>query len=197
MSTPKRSTTTTNLRSPTKSPPPSSNGNSRRLFTESDEIHLLKSFLKLSKQSSPSSAITSPNLERIQTRLDHKFTHSQIIDKLRRLRIKYHREARTKSLIKTPHDTRLHKIARKIWGKKAQQLPKQEHAKEEKEKEKEMLKGKWWECSDEEKVKELQKRWVLLRMEEAELMSRKAELIKKQMKLIAQALGFSSSSSSS
>ncbi|XP_062108003.1 uncharacterized protein LOC133818906 [Humulus lupulus] len=208
MSTPKRTTTTTTkLPSPTESPSkPSTSGKFRRLFTESDETRLLKSFLKLSKHSSPSSAITSPNLERIRTRLGHKFSHSQIIDKLRRLRIKYHREARTKSLIKTPHDKKLHKIARKIWGKKPQSPKREDHAEEEKiememgcggllENE-ELSKGKWWECLDEEKVRELQKRWVRLRMEEAEVMIEKAELIKEHMKLISQALGFSSSSSS-
>ncbi|KAF3455155.1 hypothetical protein FNV43_RR05603 [Rhamnella rubrinervis] len=109
--------------STSRSPPPEqfSGGQKirpQRLFTEEDETHLLKIFYKVTKSSPPSSSpINSPNLDRIERSLGLRFSHTQIIDKLRRLRLKYHKQARTKSLIKTHHDRQVYKIARKIWGK--------------------------------------------------------------------------------
>ncbi|PON71190.1 hypothetical protein TorRG33x02_254820 [Trema orientale] len=193
---------------------PSSDARFRLLFTESDETLLLKTFLKVSKHSSPSSStITSPNLARIRTSLGLRFSHSQIIDKLRRLRLKYHRQARTKSLIKTPHDLKLYNIARKIWGKKTQHK-RLRHAKKEEEepqtsggsegfraeseefsRENDEVLEKGSVCLDEEKVRSVRERWMVLRMEEAELMAQKAELVKEQLKLVIQAFRSSSGTS--
>lgn len=46
-------------------------------------------------------------------------------------------------------------------------------------------------CLDEEKVRSLDARWMMLRLEEAELMAQKAELVKEQMKLLIEAFGSS------
>ncbi|XP_044504557.1 GLABROUS1 enhancer-binding protein-like [Mangifera indica] len=109
MSTPSRS----KMRQPT---PSSSN---TTLFTESDEVRLLKTLEKLtqSTQLSPQLTVDSENFNRINSVLNSKFTRSQVNSKLRRLRTKYHKQARSKSLIKTPHDQKLFNIARKLWGK--------------------------------------------------------------------------------
>lgn len=109
MSTPSRS----KMRQAT---PSSSN---TTLFTESDEVRLLKTLEKLtqSTQLSPQLTVDSENFNRINSVLNSKFTRSQVNSKLRRLRTKYHKQARSKSLIKTPHDQKLFNIARKLWGK--------------------------------------------------------------------------------
>ncbi|PON55348.1 hypothetical protein PanWU01x14_188420 [Parasponia andersonii] len=211
------STLKTKTKLPSTPSKPSSYDQFRLLFTESDETLLLKTFLKVSKHSSPSSStITSPNLARIRTSLGLRFSHSQIIDKLRRLRLKYHSQARTKSLIKTPHDIKLYNIARKIWGKKTQHK-RLRHAKKEEEEpqtsrgsegfraeSEEVSRGspengevleKGSVCLDEEKVRSVRERWMVLRMEEAELMAQKAELAKEQVKLVIQAFRSSSGTS--
>ncbi|KAL5582944.1 hypothetical protein UlMin_015386 [Ulmus minor] len=261
--------------------------NSQRPFSDADEIQLLKIFRKLSESSSeqtPSSAITSPNLDRIETSLGLRFNHSEIIDKLRRLKLKYHQQARTKSLVKTPHDRRLLKIALKIWGKNIGSVQSKRSSKKEypeakgagavcsrefsrengvnfpaqgKNRSKKenpeskgggddagCLHGKFSDCSPEnavnfpvlsknpekkenpegkrgetvclddfpvlkheisaclpenivwkkglmglggEELKNLNEKWMMLKMEEAEIMARKVELAKEQMKLIMEA----------
>ncbi|KAA8550297.1 hypothetical protein F0562_001981 [Nyssa sinensis] len=83
-----------------------------RLFTEEDEIRLLKAFLRTTKSTKSS---TTP----LSSLIGGQFSDSQITDKLRRLRQRYHKLARTKSFIKTPHDRQIYEIAGKIWGKKA------------------------------------------------------------------------------
>ncbi|KAL5763923.1 hypothetical protein ACOSQ2_016517 [Xanthoceras sorbifolium] len=112
--------------------PSSSTSQSGRLFTDTDEIRLLKTYYKITKSNpssltSSSSSSSSPitvdpqTYQRINKALNSKFTHSQITDKLRRLRVKYHKHARSKSLIRTPHDQEIFNLARKTWGKKTKQ----------------------------------------------------------------------------
>ncbi|KAJ8568381.1 hypothetical protein K7X08_027914 [Anisodus acutangulus] len=76
-----------------------------RVFTENDEIQLLK-FLS-----------QSPNNNTVT--FNGNFTETQIAKKLKRLKEKYHKFARSKSLIKTPHDQKIYEFGRKIWGRNA------------------------------------------------------------------------------
>ncbi|KAL0390582.1 UNVERIFIED_CONTAM: hypothetical protein Scaly_0415300 [Sesamum calycinum] len=72
------------------------------LFTQKDEIDLLNSLLN-----STGNPICGGD-----------FSEAQINDKIRRLKQKYHKQARSKSSIKTPHDREAYELARKIWGPK-------------------------------------------------------------------------------
>ncbi|XP_031272115.1 GLABROUS1 enhancer-binding protein-like [Pistacia vera] len=138
MSTPSKSKT----RQATPSSSSANQNGGGRLFTDSDEVRLLKTLEKLTKSTPPSPQITvdPETFNRISSAHNSKFTQSQITYKLRTLRTKYHKQARTKSLIKTPHDQKLFKIARKIWGKQIKRKSKrlgdlQSSDKEEKEEE--------------------------------------------------------------
>ncbi|KAL0436958.1 UNVERIFIED_CONTAM: hypothetical protein Sradi_0403700 [Sesamum radiatum] len=73
-----------------------------RLFTQKDEIDLLNSLLN-----STGNPICVGD-----------FSEAQMSDKIRRLKQKYHKQARSKSSIKTPHDRQVYELARKIWGPK-------------------------------------------------------------------------------
>ncbi|KAH7542111.1 hypothetical protein FEM48_Zijuj02G0038500 [Ziziphus jujuba var. spinosa] len=211
-------TTTTNTKQPSsssRSPPEQFSGSQKirpqRLFTEEDETHLLQIFYHITKSSPPSSAINSPNLDRIEKSLGLRFSHTQIIDKLRRLRLKYHKQARTKSLIKTHHDREVYKIARKIWGRKGSNS-RGGKTEEEKEKEEEqrigdvgleefpvlkheafgVLQGNVvWKKGlmglEEKTLKGLNEKWMLLKMEEAEVMATRAELEKEVVELVVKA----------
>lgn len=106
--------------------PTSSSTPNGRVFTETDEIRLLKTYLKRSikaarESSSPyksTAAVDSSTFARINKVLGSRFTQAQVSDKLRRSRAKYHKLARSKSRIKTPHDEKFYRIAQQIWGKK-------------------------------------------------------------------------------
>lgn len=82
---------------PSSSTPPSTSKRPR--FTQKDEINLLKSLL-------PSAA--KP--------FNDRFSQSQVATKTRKLKRAYHKLARTKSLIKTPHDRSVYVLGRQIWG---------------------------------------------------------------------------------
>ncbi|GLT81738.1 hypothetical protein SLE2022_001730 [Rubroshorea leprosula] len=186
------------------------NGRSSRLFTEADETRLLKSLAKITKSSplpTPSSTVDSHTLDRIAKLLGTKFTPSQINDKLRRLRLKYHKHARSRSLIKTPHDQRIFKIAQRIWGKKknseAVANNEEEPGNEERgdgqpdleqfpylvaEFSRILPENEMWKEGlrrlEEEKLREMNQKWKLLKVEEAKVVAKRAELVQEQVKLV-------------
>ncbi|KAJ4725000.1 mediator-associated protein 1-like [Melia azedarach] len=222
--------------------PPSTSSQNGRVFTDSDEIRLLKTFHKVNK-ATPSSSITttftvdSPSFKRINSALNSKFTHAQITDKLRRLRIKYHKQARSKSLIRTPHDRELFKTAKNIWGKKTKargvenrasrsgqgQGQGQEQVEEEEEQQQQLVgrhdeqereRGEvdldeypvlvsefskflplnvvWKEALKSlgnDKLREMNEKWMMIGLEEAKIVTKKAELVKEQTNFIMQVLG--------
>ncbi|KAA0037301.1 hypothetical protein IC582_026820 [Cucumis melo] len=90
-------------------------------FTDEDEINLLKSYLQISRSENPTKnslpTLDSPAFDRLQTAVGPKFSHSVIADKLHRLKLLYHKFARTKSFIKTPHQRQILDLGRSIWGK--------------------------------------------------------------------------------
>lgn len=229
------------------SPTSPQNGRFQRVFTDSDEIRLLKSLTKAAaKSESPQiTTVDSVVFNRINRSLGSKFTHTQISDKVRRLRAKYHKQARSKSLIRTHHDQRVFKICRKIWGKntgnqRAKSLQEAGDAndgasleeEEEKEKEEEEAVGNgggvcggereekeggvsledfpalvsefsrsfpennvWKDglsCLGKEKLREMNDKWMLLRIEEAKLMAKRADLVSEQTRLAMEAVVSSS-----
>ncbi|EXC24898.1 hypothetical protein L484_011764 [Morus notabilis] len=216
--------TTSNSDPPHLSSPPQS----PRVFSESDEVHLLKTFRKISKSSSCSSfsnspsslsslTITSQHLDLIESSLGLRFSHTQIIDKLRRLKLKYHRQARTKSLIRTHHDLRLHRISRSIWGRININSAKRHIAFHQEKGENNtdaaavgledfpFLKeefsrilpenGVWKQglkCLGAEKMRGFNEEWMLVRKEEAELRAKRAELEKELIHLLVPPFGSSS-----
>ncbi|KAE8687223.1 Detected protein of unknown function [Hibiscus syriacus] len=185
-------------------PPPTTttpNGRSSRVFSESDEIQILKCLVRATKSISPPiTTVGTPTINRIIKRLNDKFSPSQINDKLRRLRDKYHKHARNKSLVRTHHDRRIFKLSKRIWGKKTIPRKKKNEMGSEKEdgvknlanfrylvaefsrvlpgnevwKEKMMGMG-------EDKLRKMDQEWVFLKVEEAKLVARKAELIQQQI----------------
>ncbi|KAK3205882.1 hypothetical protein Dsin_019928 [Dipteronia sinensis] len=247
MSTP---TTTTTTKSKSKQTTPSftTSQNHRRLFTDSDEIRILKIYYKFTKSTTQSSAtpsssssssspitVDSQTFERINKALNFKFTQSQIIDKLRKLRVKYRKQARTRSLIKTPHDQEIFNIARKIWGKKTKPKEKkvedpvssnfngeaeaeaEAEAEEEEEEEEEeaVVTGNeqrrevvnleeypvlvsefskyfpvnpMWKLLGNSKLKKMNEQWMSIGIEEAKIVTKKAELVKEQTQLLMQVL---------
>ncbi|KAJ0084222.1 hypothetical protein Patl1_30555 [Pistacia atlantica] len=184
-----------------------------RLFTDSDEVRLLKTLEKLTKSTPPSPQITvdPETFNRISSALNSKFTQSQITYKLRTLRTKYHKQARTKSLIKTPHDQKLFKIARKIWGKQIKRKSKRRERNDEREQERgevvnledyPALVGEfskylplslvWREALrslGSGKLREMDEKWKSIGIEEAKIVIKKAELVKEQTGLIMEVLG--------
>ncbi|KAK1587342.1 hypothetical protein Q3G72_011867 [Acer saccharum] len=235
MSTP---TTTTKSKSKQSTPSSSTSQNRSRLFTDSDEIRILKTYYKFTKSttqssttpsaSSSSSPITvdSQTFERINKAVNSKFTQSQIIDKLRRLRTKYRKQARTKSLIKTPHDQEIFNIARKMWGKKTKPKEKKvedpvssddnnfnEEAEEEEEEavvtgneqrreevnleeypvlvsefSKYIPVNPMWKLLGNSKLKKMNEQWMAIGIEEAKIVTKKADLVKEQTQLLMQVL---------
>ncbi|KAL2536189.1 putative transcription factor [Forsythia ovata] len=172
-------------------PPSFTSQKSNRLFTQEDEINLLKSLLNPTTNPFPNS----------------HFSEAQITDKLRRLKQKYHKLAKTKSSIKTPHDRKIYEIARQIWGKKilSSSTPMGDDRKRKGsegdesinwsdfpvlmkhvsrafpgnvEVYKEGLKGLGADI-----LKGLNEKWMMLEMEEAEIIARRAQLCYHQMKL--------------
>ncbi|XWS28665.1 hypothetical protein CRYUN_Cryun25bG0090400 [Craigia yunnanensis] len=180
------------------------NGRSSRVFSESDEIQILKCLIRATKSVSPPIiTVGTPTINRIVKRLYYKFTPSQISDKLRRLRDKYHRHARNKPLARTHHDRRIFKLSKRVWGKKI--TPKKNDKVEERigsgkgdgvrslekfpylvaefsrvlpdnEVWKERMKG-----LEEEKLRKMDQGWVFIKVEEAKLVAKKAELIQQQI----------------
>lgn len=180
-----------------------------KIFREEDEIQLLNSVLKIAKSSSSTRVvkIDSTIFNLMGNSLGPKvFTRKQLSDKFRRLRIKYRKQAKSKSSIKTPRDRRLYEIGRMLWSKNSStddQLPVTEEngaAEDEKEssnrvdlrkypflmeefeKSLEGNKGGAWReilegGLEESKVREMNDRLVMLRYEEASVMAKKAKLV--------------------
>ncbi|KAI9196242.1 hypothetical protein LWI28_022198 [Acer negundo] len=228
MSTP---TTTTKSKSKQSKPSSSTSQNHRRLFTDSDEIRILKTYYKFTKSTTPSASsssspvtVDSQTFERINKAVNSKFTQSQIIDKLRKLRTKYRKQARTKSLIKTPHDQEIFNIARKMWGNKTKPKEKKvedpassddNNFNEEAEEEEAVVTGNeqrreevnleeypllvsefskyipvnpMWKLLGNSKLKKMNEQWVSIGIEEAKIVTKKADLVKEQTQLLMQVL---------
>ncbi|XP_030521044.1 probable transcription factor At1g61730 [Rhodamnia argentea] len=202
-----------------------------QLFSEEDEIRLLKS---LSKLINPllSPTVDAPTLDGIEKSLGPNFTRAQLSNKIRRLRDKYHRQARTKVLIRTPHDRRVFELARGVWGKRSSKERKGKEEKranleEERAKDEgEILGGEedsegaaaaadlgnfpalveecdrcfpgnrvWREGLkrlQEGKLRRMNERVVWLRLEEANLMTKKAELTRDLTRMILESVASAS-----
>ncbi|XP_021277752.1 probable transcription factor At1g61730 [Herrania umbratica] len=186
--------------------PPSTtpNGRSSRVFSESDEIQILKCLFRATKSIPPPiTAVGTRTINRIIKRLNYKFTPSQINDKLRRLRLKYHKHARNKSLVRTHHDRRIFKLSKRIWGKKISATNNEKVEEEtgsgernwvrnlekfpylvaefsrvlpENEVWKERMKG-----LEEEKLRQMDQEWIFIKVEEAKLVAKKADLMQQQI----------------
>lgn len=174
----------------------------RVLFTEEDEIHLLKALKRANKLSSSAVAYPPPPLSGV---IGGDFSDVQITDKLRRLRQRYHKLARTKSLMKTPRDRKIYEMGRKIWGKKLKNSRESKSVEEEEDGgfEGEVDLGDFpalmrevsgifpensvyregLERLGREKLMSLNEKWMVQRMEEAGLLAKKAELFYEQTKL--------------
>ncbi|XP_019199092.1 PREDICTED: serine/arginine repetitive matrix protein 1-like [Ipomoea nil] len=119
MSTPKRRSTskrktsggTPDPNSPRSAAPPSPAATnsqlSNKVFSKEDEINLLKALLE---------STTDPNAS---LPLGHHVSETQIAAKIKRMKERYHKLAKSKSRIKTAHDEEVYQIARLIWGKQA------------------------------------------------------------------------------
>ncbi|KAI3417273.1 uncharacterized protein J3R85_014542 [Psidium guajava] len=203
-----------------------------KLFSEEDEIRLLKSLSKLINLSL-SPTVDPPALDRIEKSLGPNFSRAQLSNKIRRLRDKYHRQARTKALIRTPHDRRVFELARDVWGKRSSRKDrkgkgeKQANLEEETEKDSgEILGGEeesegaaaavdlgnfpalveecdrcfpgngvWREGLkrlEEGRLRMINERVVWLRLEEANLMAKKAELTQDLTRMILESLACAS-----
>ncbi|KAE8680543.1 Detected protein of unknown function [Hibiscus syriacus] len=182
---------------------PTPNGRFSRVFSESDEIRILVFLIRTTKSISPP-PIGTPTINRIIERLNHRFTPSQINDKLRRLRDKYRKHVKNRHLVKTHHDRRVFKLSRRIWGEKKSPKNKTEKGAEtvesgkgegegilekypylvaefsralpDNEVWKERLKG-----LDEMKLRKMDQEWVHLKVDEAKLVAKKAVLVKQHI----------------
>ncbi|XP_009592165.1 probable transcription factor At1g44810 [Nicotiana tomentosiformis] len=168
-----------------------------RVFTEIEEIQLLKTLLE------------SPNNSEFTS--NGNFTETQIAKKLKRLKEKYHKLARSKSLIKTPHDQKIYEIARQIWGRNAAKgkepvVELNRSCEEEKGVEEEVnleefpflvsemmsIFGRNEYCKEglrrlgKEKLKRMNEKWMELRLKEAEVMVNKAKLYHQYLKLVVE-----------
>ncbi|KAG6606028.1 hypothetical protein SDJN03_03345, partial [Cucurbita argyrosperma subsp. sororia] len=210
MSTPRRSPPSTgNRASSDAAPEPLTQSQKNQLqvhFTDEDELDLLNCYLEVAGSKNSQPTLDSPALDRIATALGHKFRHSHIADKLHRLKIQYHKFARTKSFIKTPHHLRILEIGRSIWGKphiprtKPQVISRRIRGRSVAKKKGVDLKnfpvlvsefsrqfpgnGVWREGlkgMEEWSLKGMNEKWVLLHIEEAELKARRVALIQRQI----------------
>ncbi|KAK4441231.1 hypothetical protein Salat_0458000 [Sesamum alatum] len=167
-----------------------------RLFTQKDEIDLLNSLLN-----SAGNPISGGD-----------FSKAQISDKIRRLKQKYHKQARSKSSIKTPHDRKAYELARKIWGPKKTRIPSPPPLDDAK-KEGSESRINWsnfpflmkqvsrafsgsnevykqgLEGLGEDVLKGFDEKWMELENEEAALEDRRAQLFHNQLKSIVEASG--------
>nr|XP_016475702.1 PREDICTED: uncharacterized protein LOC107797339 [Nicotiana tabacum] len=164
-----------------------------RVFTENDEIQLLKTLSG------------SPNTSEFTS--NGNFTEKQIAKKLKKLKEKYHKLARSKSLIKTPHDQKIYEIARQIWGRNVAKGKEKEpvvelhrSCEEEVNLEEfpflvsEMMSvfGRSGYCKEglrrlgKEKLKKMNEKWMELRLKEAEIMVNKAKLYHEQLKSVVE-----------
>ncbi|KAI3908284.1 hypothetical protein MKX01_027306 [Papaver californicum] len=111
-------TTITGATPPNATPTPNSDRKPRfqRVFSEEDEIYLLKGFLEIT-QDTPNPAMAAPMLyERVGKSLSGEINQTQLIEKLRKLRQKYTKQVVEKLVIKNPHEKEIFEISNKIWG---------------------------------------------------------------------------------
>ncbi|KAL0744393.1 hypothetical protein Bca4012_085906 [Brassica carinata] len=116
-------------RPPPPPPPPQPIDDSRRLFqrlwTDEDEIELLRGFLDYvtthrgNNSSHPPD--TAPFYELIKSKLQLEFNKNQLVEKLRRLKKKYRNvmskiSSGKEVFFKSPHDQSTFEISRKIWN---------------------------------------------------------------------------------
>ncbi|MCD9560324.1 hypothetical protein HAX54_018939 [Datura stramonium] len=164
-----------------------------RVFTEDDEIQLLKTLSQ-----SPNNTVASPPLSGLR---NGNFTETQIAKKLKRLKEKYHKLARSKSLIKTPHDGEVYEIGRKIWGRhtaaaKGKELLVVNHeVSEEKEDKRNGYCKEGLRRLGKEKLKKMNEKWMQLKLEESELNVKKVQLYHENLKVVVEGSKGSSSSS--
>lgn len=193
----KPTTPITTTKEISKSPEPHS-----RIFTEKDEIQLLKTLSQ------------SPNKP-----YNTNFTSTQIAKKLKRLKEKYHKLARSKSLIKTPHDREIYEIGRTIWGRNANAAKGKEllgvelHESFEgviiledftflmNEMKAVFERNEGYYCKEglrrlgKKKLKEMNEKWMELKLEESEVMMSKAQLYNDYLKCVVESSKGCSSSS--
>ncbi|KAK6138128.1 hypothetical protein DH2020_028128 [Rehmannia glutinosa] len=177
MSTP---TTISAVNRRTPSNPSPSSAAAKKLFTQNDEIDLLKSLLNNTTENN----------------LSGQFSETQINDKIRRLKQKYQKQAKSKPSIKTPHDRKTYEISREIWDRKT---PIEDEKKEDSEINwsdypflmrqvsgafpgSEEIYKKGLKGLGEDVLKGFENKWMELEMEEAEIEAKKAQLVFNQMK---------------
>ncbi|KAG1370919.1 putative transcription factor [Cocos nucifera] len=98
----------------------------QRLWTDEDEITILKGFLEFTVRRGTTFAShqydTGPFYEEIKKELQLEFTKNQLVEKLRRLKKKYRnvvgrmRSAGKDFAFKSPHEQAIYDIARNIWS---------------------------------------------------------------------------------
>lgn len=98
----------------------------QRLWTDEDELVILKGFLEFVSQRGTIEAShqhdTGPFYEKIKTQLQLEFTKNQLIEKLRRMKKKFRNvvsriaNSGKDFAFKTPHEQATFEIARQIWS---------------------------------------------------------------------------------
>ncbi|ESQ49587.1 hypothetical protein EUTSA_v10020724mg [Eutrema salsugineum] len=96
----------------------------QRLWTDEDEIELLRGFLDYittHRGSSSHPPDTAPFYEQIKSKLQLDFNKNQLVEKLRRLKKKYRNvmskiSSGKEVFFKSPHDQSTFEISRKIWN---------------------------------------------------------------------------------
>ncbi|KAL1211660.1 putative transcription factor [Cardamine amara subsp. amara] len=96
----------------------------QRLWTDEDEIELLRGFLDYMtthRGSSSHPPDTAPFYEQIKSKLQLDFNKNQLVEKLRRLKKKYRNvmskiSSGKEVFFKSPHDQATFEISRKIWN---------------------------------------------------------------------------------
>ncbi|KAJ8770955.1 hypothetical protein K2173_022179 [Erythroxylum novogranatense] len=93
----------------------------QRLWTDEDEIELLRGFLDYSTQRGGSHHDTALFYDQIKSKLQLDFNKNQLVEKLRRLKKKYRNVVNRMSSgkdfsFKSPHDQATFEISRKIWN---------------------------------------------------------------------------------
>ncbi|XP_010494072.1 PREDICTED: probable transcription factor At5g28040 [Camelina sativa] len=96
----------------------------QRLWTDEDEIELLRGFLDYitsHRGYSSHSPDTAPFYEQIKSKLQLEFNKNQLVEKLRRLKKKYRNvmskiSSGKEVFFKSPHDQATFDISRKIWN---------------------------------------------------------------------------------
>ncbi|XP_010548762.1 PREDICTED: probable transcription factor At3g04930 [Tarenaya hassleriana] len=96
----------------------------QRLWTDEDEIELLRGFLEYMtthRGSSSHPPDTAPFYEQIKSKLQLDFNKNQLVEKLRRLKKKYRNvmskiNSGKEVFFKSPHDQATFEISKKIWS---------------------------------------------------------------------------------